>query len=453
MILSLHHIRHETTDLQNSSILDIEMLSVPKRLILGQNVSNRSSITNLAKRWSHNHKLCRENDYDWKFSKDGIHGASTPPSSWYHDQHFYNHVEQDYTFKNNWLCVGRVNQIPNAGNYFSGTILNEPFVVVNNGNGNINAFSNVCRHHAALLCDEDSTGSLKPGPNPSTPYRLTCPYHGWQYSSTTGGLTKAVKMKGCKDFSASKTLLPKYDVSVLGPWIFLRMRRDDGATASTSSLLDDQPDVKEYASLLENSKYNEDMVHLEHRRYHIKCNWKVYIDNYLDGGYHVPIAHPELSESLDMTTYTRQRYQNTFIQTCKSRNHGDESKLNRISTDAQLPAYYIFHYPNLCINRYGHWLDTNIVWPISANECVVYFDWYVHKSLASDDVLIKESLAESHRVQLEDVMLCERVHKGLLSSAYDVGRYAPELEDGEYFFHQKLYEDYQQSLGADSSRS
>ena len=38
------------------------------------------------------------------------------------------------------------------------------------------------------------------------------------------------------------------------------------------------------------------------RDYVIQCNWKVYIDNYLEG-YHLPAAHPSLFRELDYAQY------------------------------------------------------------------------------------------------------------------------------------------------------
>jgi choline monooxygenase len=38
------------------------------------------------------------------------------------------------------------------------------------------------------------------------------------------------------------------------------------------------------------------------REYDVACNWKVYVDNYLEG-YHIPIVHPELHRELDYEQY------------------------------------------------------------------------------------------------------------------------------------------------------
>jgi Ring hydroxylating alpha subunit (catalytic domain) len=48
----------------------------------------------------------------------------------------------------------------------------------------------------------------------------------------------------------------------------------------------------------------------------IRCNWKVYCDNYLDGGYHVPIAHRELAAGLDVGGYRHKIFENASVQLC-----------------------------------------------------------------------------------------------------------------------------------------
>ena len=36
----------------------------------------------------------------------------------------------------------------------------------------------------------------------------------------------------------------------------------------------------------------------------MKCNWKVFIDNYLDGGYHVEVLHKDLTTALNIDSYS-----------------------------------------------------------------------------------------------------------------------------------------------------
>src|SRR5690349_15681942 len=95
--------------------------------------------------------------------------AWLPPSEWYTSQEFYEH-EQATVFRNNWLIAARAEQLKEIGNFVAGRIAGEPYVVVRTREGDLRAFFNVCRHHAA----EIACGS-------GCAEQFVCPYHGWTY--------------------------------------------------------------------------------------------------------------------------------------------------------------------------------------------------------------------------------------------------------------------------------
>jgi choline monooxygenase len=298
--------------------------------------------------------------YEWPSAFSGIEKASTPPTSWYKEKDFLDKVEKEHTFRR-WLNVGTVQSLKNEGDYLACTVLDQPIVIVKSKNG-INAFYNVCRHHAAQICDE-GTGSI--GPNG----RFTCPYHGWQYNSE-GRLTKAVKMKGCENFSPKEFGLHSLPVQIVGPWIYVNFAPSKG-----TDIYQDINDLSTMEGLLKDSKY-EQLIHYKSRNYVLPCNWKVFIDNYLDGGYHVPVAHKDLSANLDIDKYERRSYTNFHLQSCPTP-ASTPSGLPDDRIDGGAPgscALYIFQYPNICINRYGKWMDTNITWPLGPDKCLVTFD-------------------------------------------------------------------------------
>eukprot|EP01040_Poterioochromonas_malhamensis_P011293 gene11293-12302_t len=396
--------------------------NIARRFIL-RSRSLRASLGTVAKNG--------KNPYEWQTANDGIERATTPPSSWYLEKDFLEKVEKQHTFRG-WLNVGHTHALKKEGDYLAVTVVDQPIVVVKTKTG-YNAFYNVCRHHAAQICDE-GYGSI--GSNPQT-CRFTCPYHGWQYN-IEGKLTKAIQMKGCEGFAAKDFGLLPLPLQIIGPWIYINFSPDHNA-----NIQQDLPDLPEMTAMLDSTHY-QDLVHYTSRSYTINCNWKVFIDNYLDGGYHVPVAHKDLSANLDLKQYERKSYQTFHLQTCPSSSASDNDTRVSGGNPGAL-AYYIYQYPNICINRYGQWLDTNIVWPTGPQQCVVQFDWFIHPSLLADRKAVDDSIEKSDKVQQEDVWLCERVQKGINSRGYDVGRYSPLYEGGEYLFHQKLYEDYKKS--------
>ena len=88
-----------------------------------------------------------------------VESATTPPSSWFTDPEFYQ-LEREAIFGKSWVAVGRTDQLKGCGDYFSGTLAGEPYVVVKDNGGIIRAFFNVCRHHAAQLTPLSGKGCL-----------------------------------------------------------------------------------------------------------------------------------------------------------------------------------------------------------------------------------------------------------------------------------------------------
>ena len=159
----------------------------------------------------------------------------------------------------------------------------------------------------------------------------------------------------------------------------------------------------------------------------MRCNWKVFVDNYLDGGYHVPHLHKGLDSLLDYSEYQIEV--------------GDRSCLQWSPYRGGERALYYWIYPNLMINCYPHALDTNIVVPRGVNETEVIFDFYFTdvSEPARDRNLA--NIASSEQIQEEDLAICESVQRGLASRAYTSGRLSARREAGEHLFHRLLYAD------------
>lgn len=179
------------------------------------------------------------------------------------------------------------------------------------------------------------------------------------------------------------------------------------------------------------------LQHVRSRSYELACNWKVFSDNYLDGGYHVAIAHPDLADGIDMASYAHSIYERVSIQTARTR-PGSSSNTGDDRLGSQ-EVSYAFVYPNLMINRYGPWMDTNVVVPLAPDRCRVDFDWWIDQDLALDAGIIDAGVQSSDQVQQEDIKLCEGVQRGLDSPAYNVGRYVPKFEAPMFHFHRLLH--------------
>lgn len=337
----------------------------------------------------------------------------TPPSSWYLEQEFAQ-AEQNELFLNHWLYLGPAAELKESGDYIAYQYINQPVVVTRDQNGELRAFYNVCRHHAACLVEGKGNSEL-----------LTCPYHGWAYR-LDGSLRRAPRLGKLENFNPKQFGLKPIQLEIWAGLMFVHFGEPHQTLAQTYPGLE---------TFLKTKDLNGLNFH-KRSQYTLECNWKVFVDNYLDGGYHVEYLHPDLAAGLDLDNYETLLQKNFSIQRCQS-SEADE----RLGEG----AVYAFLYPNLMLNRYGKVLDINLVLPLSPSRCVVIFDYFF--SSDCDEKFIQKALESSHQVQLEDVGICESVQRGLSSLGYDKGRYAPRIEQGELHFAKMLHATLSKSLG------
>ncbi len=329
----------------------------------------------------------------------------TPPSSWYLEPRFLE-TEYERLFWDHWVYLGPAADLPTEGTYCAYRMLEQPVVVTRDNGGTLRAFYNVCRHHAACVASGKGEAEL-----------LTCPYHGWAYR-LDGSLRRAPRLGKLENFDVTQFGLVELPLEVWGGLMFVHFGTPSKSLAQT------YPGLERFLS-------PQDLTGLryhERRTYELACNWKVFVDNYLDGGYHVEFLHPDLASSLDLDNYETLIEENFSIQRCRS--EGGDDRLGS-------GAVYAYLFPNLMLNRYGPILDINLVLPLGPDRCLTVFDFFFAPEC--DQEFIDASLAASHQVQLEDVGICESVQLGLRSRGYDRGRYAPRIELGELHFAQLLH--------------
>ena len=177
----------------------------------------------------------------------------------------------------------------------------------------------------------------------------------------------------------------------------------------------------------------------ERRSYFLNCNWKVFVDNYLDGGYHVPHIHGGLSSVLDNSKYKIETGERFCLQSSPIVAGKGEAKTSAVRKGTR--ANYIWIYPNFMINVYDEVMDTNLVIPRGVDKTEVIFDYYFADVSESSRGKNLASIVVSEQIQSEDVAICESVQRGLNSRAYNSGRLSVRREAGEHLFHRLLHAD------------
>jgi choline monooxygenase len=178
---------------------------------------------------------------------------------------------------------------------------------------------------------------------------------------------------------------------------------------------------------------------LERRHYSFDCNWKVFVDNYLDGGYHIPYLHKGLDSVLDYSKYAIENGKRFCLQSSPMVTEGAESQTGAVRKGDRALYYWI--YPNFMINYYDGVMDTNLVIPRGVDSTEVIFDFYFPDVSEVARARNQASIDVGQRIQDEDVSICKSVQRGLNSRAYNAGRLSVRREAGEHLFHRLLYEE------------
>jgi choline monooxygenase len=355
--------------------------------------------------------------------------AATPPKSWYVEPAMLER-ERERVFKRHWQYAGPLDLVRSPGSHLRVDFMGESWLVVRDRDGALRAFHNVCRHHAAELVAGAGCGD-----------EIVCPYHGWTYA-LDGALKRAPQMGAMKEFARESFGLVPLPIEVWGPLVFVHPGRPEWTLAEELAGLERR--LAEFGAMAP-------LRWVTRRSYPMQCNWKVFVDNYLDGGYHVPHLHHGLASQLDVGSYRTECFGRHSIQTC-----GPNPNATFRGADFRerigAGAIYAWLHPNFMLNRYGPILDVNWVRPIAHDRCSVEFDyWFSETEGEKAREFIEASLLASDAVQREDVAISESVQRGLASPAYDTGRYA-RIETSMHQFHKLLSADLRSAPPGSGSR-
>lgn len=344
--------------------------------------------------------------------------AHTPPSDWYLDPERLR-LEERRIFARTWQVVGREEALAQPGDYLTASVAGEPLVVARGDDGRLRAFSNVCRHRAgpvAVGCGRRHT--------------LQCRYHGWTYA-LDGRLLATPEFEGVTGFAREAQSLPAARVESWAGFVFVNL---DPQAPALGDVLGGIPAETAALPL-------ERMRLYKTHDYELACNWKVYVDNYLEG-YHIPTVHPGLFAQLDYNAYRVETARFHSKQYAPLRTGAQDSLYHRHLPEGEQPlALYYWLFPNLMLNIYPDNVQINVILPLGPERTLTRFEWYVldpqRPGLGEE---FARSFAFSDEVQQEDIAVCEAVQRGLRSRMYTSGRYSVRRENGLHHFHGLLAE-------------
>ena len=300
-----------------------------------------------------------------------------------------------------WQFVGHESQMARPGDYLADVIGGAPIVAVRKADGELAAFHNVCRHRAGALVS-DGQGHCGEA--------FTCRYHGWRYA-LDGRLRSAV------DFGASPGFDPRqyglYPIQV-SSWRGLVFVNLDLAAPALNGLL---------APLASRWPDGQATFPLVERRTHtIACNWKAYVENYLEG-YHLPMVHPEFDSDVVVSGYWTDIEGDIVFSGAPAR---DQSVYGGL---------WAWLWPNLGVNVYRHGYMMERMTAVGPAQ--TRLDYFYFFDPAHTDAL-PAMLKVSDLVTAQDLAICEEVQRNLEAGIYRGGVLSPKHETGVAWFQDRI---------------
>lgn len=174
--------------------------------------------------------------------------------------------ERDTVLQTGWHCLGRADEIPEIGDYYTLHLLDEPLLVTRADSG-VKVLSNSCRHRGMPVAT--GQGNAK---------RHVCTYHAWSYGPD-GALLKAPRMKNA-GFNPKTCALPEFHSRIENGFIYASLAETPAPldlTALNTLIAPYQP---------------ESFRHVHTATETWNCNWKALVENFMEG-YHLSVVHPQ----------------------------------------------------------------------------------------------------------------------------------------------------------------
>lgn len=328
----------------------------------------------------------------------------TLPAVLYRDAAVYER-ERRAVFAQSWQLLAHESQLARAGAYVAASFAGYSVFAVRGEDGQIRAFHNVCRHRAGPLV-EDGPGECGKA--------LMCRYHGWRYA-LDGRLASARDFGHAPDFDARQFGLYSLACALWHGFVFIHF---DGRAGDFDAFIAPL-EAKAGGMRLQGLRLGR------HSTHDIACNWKTYVENYLEG-YHIPPVHPGLNAAVDAARYSVEIVPPVVFHHAPARE------------GAPVAGLWAWAWPTTGVNIYSDGVLMERMWPLDHRRTRLDYLFFVPEDAAPE--ALHSSVAASEATTAEDVWITEAVQKNLNAGIYDTGRLSPKHEDGVAWFQARLRE-------------
>lgn len=320
----------------------------------------------------------------------------------YRDPQIYARERREI-FGRNWLLFAHESQLSEAGAYVAATIAGYPLIAVRGADGVTRAFHNLCRHRA---------GPLAPDGEGVCAGALTCRYHGWRYG-LDGRLQVARDFGPATDFDPREYGLVPVRCESWRGFVFVNLNADAAPLSEAIAPLDAR--AKDLP--LESFRYAQRSTH------EIRCNWKTYAENYLEG-YHIPVVHPGLDAAIESPKYENEIEWPIVFSRAPARE------------GAAVSGLWAWMWPCLGVNIYAQGLMMERIWPLDHATTQLDYLYFFPEGLPQSE--IDRAMKSSEITTVEDIAITQAVQRNLDAGIYKVGRLSPRHETAVHAFQNAI---------------
>ncbi|MBV9510051.1 MAG: aromatic ring-hydroxylating dioxygenase subunit alpha [Caulobacteraceae bacterium] len=325
--------------------------------------------------------------------------TQTAPVALYTDPDAYER-ERRSIFATTWQFLGLASELTRPGDYLAETLAGYPIVAVRGDDGALHGFHNVCRHRAGPLVDD---------PKGRCDKEFVCRYHAWRYSFD-GRLLEATDFGSAPGFNAGDYGLFPVRVEAWCGLVFVNM--DMGAKPAAETLAPLQSRLASCAQLSART----------HHAHVIECNWKVYVENYLDG--HHDDAHRHLHASMTAPADTASD---------DMRMEGNVA-LQLVRNDRGVDiGFWAWVWPNLGLSFARGVLLIEHMRPIGAQRMRLHH-LHLHEP---EDPRVDAAIDAQEQIADEDAEICQRVQENLKAGIFGRGVLSPTHEAAIAWFQDR----------------
>jgi glycine betaine catabolism A len=346
--------------------------------------------------------------------------GTTPEGRLYWDPSVL-HTELERFFYRRWLSVGREEQIPSRGDFFTARVGQESILIVRDGNGQrINGFYNLCRHRGTQVAPE---------PGGQGAHSFVCPYHSWAYS-LDGRLTGAPHTSGLEGFDRTEYGLWPVRVETWGGFIWVNLEPEGPSLEEALGPFLHRFDRFPFAELRLGGK----------RTYEVEANWKIVVENFSEC-YHCAPVHPALNrltpylsgsnDAYFHETTGRSFFSGGYMEFAKDYTSMTRTGYTRrpllpgaTSEDRKRVAYYTV-FPNMFFSVHPDFLMTHRVWPTAPSHVRIDNEFYfAPAAIDASDFDPSDAVDLWDEINQQDWKVCSLAQQGVRSRAWRGGRYS-----------------------------